>query len=108
MGVRSKYVQRYDRSARDIVRDVVVKLALNGPVTYNEVAAELYRLGYSIKLETIKRTVRWLVEEGVLTPCGTTRKRQKRFCLTTEALTIEGPQPSKVHGLRTEHDDLGV
>ncbi len=100
--MRSKYVQRYDRSAREIVRDVVVKLALHGPVTYNEVAAELYRQGYSIKLETIKRTIRWLVEEGILTVCGVTRRRQKKFCLTTEALTAEGPQETRIHGFRVD------
>jgi len=98
----SRYVQRYERSAREIVRDVVIKMAMYGPVTYNEVAAELYRQGYSIKLETIKRTVRWLVEEGILTPCGVTRRRQKRFCLTREALTVEGPKEDRVRGLRSD------
>ena len=98
----SRYVQWYDRPAREIIRDVVIKMALSGSITYNEVAAELYRQGYSIKLETIKRTIRWLVEEGILTPCGTTRQRQKRFCLTREALTVEGPKEDRVRGLRSD------
>jgi len=91
--MRSKYVSDYGLPAKEIIIDVIAASVRKGKVafTYNDVARLVYNQGYQIKLETIKRVIRKLKEEGLLAECGV-RGKAKLFCVTTEFISIATPR----------------